>query len=103
MAQPDPNQTHCATATIECVTQWVEKFAETDKSKTLLPTLLSDMPNRTHLQVLCDAATLFCHAVTEKQAPWYADFANYLAANILPVGMTYQQRKKFKNDVKSYF
>ena len=52
MAQLDPNQIHCATSTTECVTQWVEKFAETYKSETLLPTLLSDMPNRTQLQAL---------------------------------------------------
>ncbi|GKF03433.1 reverse transcriptase domain-containing protein, partial [Tanacetum coccineum] len=26
--------------------------------------------------------------------PWYADFANYLASDIIPKGMTYQQKKK---------
>ena len=35
--------------------------------------------------------------------PWYADFANFLVAGVYPPGMTYQQRKKFKADVKYYF
>ena len=26
--------------------------------------------------------------------PWFADFANYLVAKVLPKGMTYQQKKK---------
>ena len=38
-----------------------------------------------------------------EQLPWYADFANYLVAGTLPPDMTYQQRKKFKSDVKHYF
>ncbi|GJR61030.1 reverse transcriptase domain-containing protein [Tanacetum coccineum] len=27
--------------------------------------------------------------------PWFADFANYLASDIMPKGMTYQQKNKF--------
>ena len=37
------------------------------------------------------------------QLPWYADFANYLVAGIFPPDMTWQQKKKFKSDVKYYF
>ncbi|KAJ9542541.1 hypothetical protein OSB04_029047 [Centaurea solstitialis] len=35
--------------------------------------------------------------------PWYADFANYLAAGILVKGMTHQQKGKFFSDLKHYF
>ena len=38
-----------------------------------------------------------------QNVPWYADFANYLASGVLPKDLTYQQRKKFKSDVKHYF
>ncbi|GJZ40102.1 hypothetical protein Tco_0586665 [Tanacetum coccineum] len=32
--------------------------------------------------------------------PWFADFANYLVDNIIPKGMTYQQKNKFFSDLK---
>ncbi|GJZ39152.1 reverse transcriptase domain-containing protein, partial [Tanacetum coccineum] len=35
--------------------------------------------------------------------PWFADFANYLVGNIIPKGMTYQQKNKFFSDLKHYF
>ncbi|GJS18208.1 reverse transcriptase domain-containing protein [Tanacetum coccineum] len=35
--------------------------------------------------------------------PWFAYFANYFASNILPKGMTYQQKNKFFSDLKHYF
>ncbi|KAJ9541422.1 hypothetical protein OSB04_027928 [Centaurea solstitialis] len=35
--------------------------------------------------------------------PWYADFANYLAAGVLVKGMTHQQKGKFFSDLKHYF
>ncbi|GKD34282.1 reverse transcriptase domain-containing protein, partial [Tanacetum coccineum] len=34
---------------------------------------------------------------------WFADFANYLVANIIPKGLMYQQKKKFFSDLKHYF
>nr|GEU75016.1 RNA-directed DNA polymerase, eukaryota [Tanacetum cinerariifolium] len=34
---------------------------------------------------------------------WFADVANYLVANIIPKGMTYQQKNKFFSDHKHYF
>ncbi|XP_049363658.1 uncharacterized protein LOC125828385 [Solanum verrucosum] len=33
--------------------------------------------------------------------PWFADFANYLVSNLMPEGLTYQQRKGFMYDVVS--
>ena len=44
-----------------------------------------------------------CTIQTNEEIPWFADFANYLAAGILVKGMTYQQKKKFFTDVKQYF
>ncbi|GJY66782.1 reverse transcriptase domain-containing protein [Tanacetum coccineum] len=35
--------------------------------------------------------------------PWFANFANYLVDNIIPKGMTYQQKNKFFSDPKHYF
>ncbi|GKB14474.1 reverse transcriptase domain-containing protein [Tanacetum coccineum] len=35
--------------------------------------------------------------------PWFADFANYLVGDIIPKGMTYQQKNKFFSDLKYYF
>ncbi|GKD88500.1 reverse transcriptase domain-containing protein [Tanacetum coccineum] len=34
---------------------------------------------------------------------WFVDFANYLVSNIIPKGMTYQQKNKFFLDIKHYF
>ncbi|XP_031266005.1 uncharacterized protein LOC116124425, partial [Pistacia vera] len=34
-----------------------------------------------------------------EEAPWYADFANYLSSRVLPSGMTYQQKRKFFSDL----
>jgi len=34
--------------------------------------------------------------------PWYADFVNYLSYGVLPLGMTWQQKKKFLHEVKFY-
>nr|GFA48556.1 reverse transcriptase domain-containing protein [Tanacetum cinerariifolium] len=41
--------------------------------------------------------------INTKDEPWFANFANYLVANIIPKGMTYQQKNKFSSDLKHYF
>ncbi|GKE00344.1 reverse transcriptase domain-containing protein [Tanacetum coccineum] len=41
--------------------------------------------------------------VNMKDEPWFADFANYLVGDIIPKGMTYQQKNKFFIDLKHYF
>ena len=38
----------------------------------------------------------------EVKLPWYADYVNYLACNVLPPDLSYQQRKKFVHDMRSY-
>ncbi|GJW07283.1 reverse transcriptase domain-containing protein [Tanacetum coccineum] len=41
--------------------------------------------------------------INTKYEPWFADFANYLVDDIIPKGMTYQQKIKFFSDLKHYF
>ncbi|GKB51225.1 reverse transcriptase domain-containing protein, partial [Tanacetum coccineum] len=41
--------------------------------------------------------------INTKDEPWFADFANYLVGDIIPKGMTYQQKNKFFSDLKRYF
>ncbi|GJU52252.1 reverse transcriptase domain-containing protein [Tanacetum coccineum] len=38
-----------------------------------------------------------------RNEPWFADFANYLVGNIIPKGMTYQQKNKFFSDLNTTF
>ena len=38
----------------------------------------------------------------EAQLPWYVDFVNYLACNVLSLRLSSQQKKKFLQDVKLY-
>ncbi|GJX23761.1 reverse transcriptase domain-containing protein [Tanacetum coccineum] len=41
--------------------------------------------------------------INTKDEPWFADFANYFVADIIPKGMTYQQKNKFFSNLKHYF
>ncbi|GKC04786.1 reverse transcriptase domain-containing protein, partial [Tanacetum coccineum] len=41
--------------------------------------------------------------INTRNEPWFIDFANYLVADIIPKGMTYQQKNKFFSDLKHYF
>ncbi|XP_019057027.1 PREDICTED: LOW QUALITY PROTEIN: uncharacterized protein LOC104805009 [Tarenaya hassleriana] len=40
---------------------------------------------------------------TLPEAPWYADYVNYLVSTILPPNLSYNARKKFLHDVRNYF
>nr|GEX64043.1 hypothetical protein [Tanacetum cinerariifolium] len=41
--------------------------------------------------------------INTKDEPWFANFSNYLVGDVIPKGMTYQQRNKFFSDLKHYF
>ncbi|GKB00652.1 reverse transcriptase domain-containing protein [Tanacetum coccineum] len=41
--------------------------------------------------------------INTKNEPWFVDFANYLVGDIIPKGVTYQQKNKFFFDLKHYF
>ncbi|GJX83541.1 reverse transcriptase domain-containing protein [Tanacetum coccineum] len=41
--------------------------------------------------------------INTRDEPWFADVANYLVGDIIPKGMTYQQKNKFFCDLKHYF
>ncbi|GJT45163.1 reverse transcriptase domain-containing protein [Tanacetum coccineum] len=41
--------------------------------------------------------------IDTRDEPWFTDFANYLLSDIIPKGMTYQQKNKFFSDLKHYF
>ncbi|GJW15705.1 reverse transcriptase domain-containing protein [Tanacetum coccineum] len=41
--------------------------------------------------------------ITMNDTPWFADFAKYLVGDVIPKGMTYQQKNKFFSDLKNYF
>jgi len=42
-------------------------------------------------------------AATLDLIPWFADFANFLVSDLMPEGLTFQQRKRFLHDVGKYF
>ncbi|GJT41573.1 reverse transcriptase domain-containing protein [Tanacetum coccineum] len=41
--------------------------------------------------------------INTRNKPWFSDFANYLVGDIIPKGMTYQQKNKLFSDLKHYF
>ena len=42
-------------------------------------------------------------AASQDLIPWFADFANYLASDIVPSDLSFHQRNKFMYDVKKFF
>ena len=42
-------------------------------------------------------------AASQDLIPWFGDFANYLASYIVPLDMSFHQRKKFMYNVKNFF
>lgn len=55
-----------------------------------------------HEEALDEFALNIESACVVTSVPWYADFIDFLAANRLPQGLTYQQRKTFFHDVKHF-
>ncbi|GJZ24010.1 reverse transcriptase domain-containing protein [Tanacetum coccineum] len=41
--------------------------------------------------------------INTEDDPWFTDFINYLVSDIIPKGMTYQQKNKFFSDIKNFF
>ncbi|GJR68723.1 hypothetical protein Tco_0014788 [Tanacetum coccineum] len=41
--------------------------------------------------------------INTRNKPWFSDFANYLVGDIIPKGMTYQQKNKLFSNLKHYF
>ncbi|GKD91813.1 reverse transcriptase domain-containing protein [Tanacetum coccineum] len=50
-----------------------------------------NFPGETHMEI------------NTRNEPWFSDFANYLVGDIIPKGMTYQQKNKFFSNLKHYF
>ena len=42
-------------------------------------------------------------ALSMRQAPWFADIANYLASGVIPHDLSSHQKKQFFYEIKSYF
>ena len=42
-------------------------------------------------------------AASQDMIPWFTDFANYLASDIVSADMSFHQRKKFMHDVQKFF
>uniref|UniRef100_UPI001CC02756 hypothetical protein n=1 Tax=Escherichia coli TaxID=562 RepID=UPI001CC02756 len=42
-------------------------------------------------------------AASHDLIPWFADFANYLASNLVPSDLSFHQRKILMYDVKKFF
>ena len=42
-------------------------------------------------------------AASEELIPWFVDFVNSLAIDIVPQNLCYHQRKKFIHDVQKFF
>ncbi|KAK8919010.1 hypothetical protein KSP39_PZI021786 [Platanthera zijinensis] len=42
-------------------------------------------------------------AISENSSPWYADLVNYIVSRVLPPEMSYQQKNRFLQQVRTYF
>nr|GEU46461.1 reverse transcriptase domain-containing protein [Tanacetum cinerariifolium] len=67
---------------------------EVDKAKV---NVISKLPPPTNIK----GETLM--EINTKDEPWFADFANYMVGDVIPKGMTYQQKNNFFSNLKDYF
>ena len=44
----------------------------------------------------------YLYSLSLSNTLWYTDYANYLASEIIPSNLSYQQKKKFFSDIKYY-
>ncbi|GKA49140.1 hypothetical protein Tco_0742098, partial [Tanacetum coccineum] len=65
---------------------WIENDETSDDSK-----VNDNFPGETLMEI------------NTRVEPWFTDFANYLVSDIIPKGMTYQQKNKFFSDRKHCF
>ncbi|PHT45021.1 hypothetical protein CQW23_14179 [Capsicum baccatum] len=42
-------------------------------------------------------------AMMMEELPWYADFANFVVSNVMPVNLSFYQKRKFMHDVRHCF
>ena len=42
-------------------------------------------------------------AASQDLIPWFVEFTNYLASDIVPPDLSFHQTKKFMNDVQKFF
>ncbi|GJZ83155.1 reverse transcriptase domain-containing protein [Tanacetum coccineum] len=80
--------------------QVLEKHKETED-------LAADHPSRIenpHMEVLTKREiTDVLKSKSSNDEPWYADFVNYIVGKVVPPNWTFEKRKRFFSQVKTYF
>ena len=72
------------------VADHLSRLEQRERGDNVMVSITEEFPNEKLLALqTCDA-------------PWYADFVNYLVSAVVPSNLSYQQKKKFFSDVKYY-